>query len=139
MNKSDFQSILIVEDEAMLAMSLQFLIGIGSHYRVAGIATDLDSSLRLADELSPALALIDIQLAHGSSGLTVASELHARGITCMFMTGNRPPEPRPDISVGCLSKPFSDRALFEALMVMSNVRLSGRRAEKPNASELELY
>lgn len=118
--------ILIVEDERLVAMSLKLLIEMDSRYRVSGFADDVASALGEVERHHPGLALVDIQLARGASGLEVAAELQARGIPCLFMTGNPPDKPRPDLTLGCLAKPFSDAALFGALEVGAKV-ISGQR------------
>jgi response regulator of citrate/malate metabolism len=79
--------ILIVEDEFMVAMTLKALIHrLG--YEVVGIADDVASAKDQAEQTGPQLALVDIQLARGSSGIDVASELTKLGVVCIFMTGN---------------------------------------------------
>lgn len=111
--------ILIVEDETVLAMSLELLIEVRGVHTVTGIADDLESALAEIEIDWPDLALVDIQLARGASGLEVAAALQERGIPCLFMTGNPPTHPRPDLAVGVLCKPFADGAFVTALKLMS--------------------
>lgn len=106
--------VLIVEDEAFLAMSLKFLLTVEQH-EVVGIADDLESALALAEESRPDIALVDVQLARGTNGFDVAAELRKRNIPTLLATGNAPEAPRPDLAVGCITKPYSDEALFSAL------------------------
>jgi len=108
-------NILIVEDEPLLADTLKRLIELNPLYRVTGIADDLDSALSAAEEDPPELALVDLQLANGSSGYGVAARLHDRGIACLFTTGRAPGFAVSDLAIGCLSKPFREEDLVRAL------------------------
>lgn len=131
--------ILIVEDERLLALSLKLLIEFDPGYRVSGFADDLASARAEVRRQRPDLALVDIQLARGASGFDVAAELQALGIPCLFMTGNPPERPRPDLTIGCLSKPFSDEALMRALQIGREI-LDGLRPPPTRLPPgLELY
>jgi two-component system, response regulator PdtaR len=128
--------ILIVEDEFMVAMTLKALIHrLG--YEVVGIADDVASAKDQAEQTGPQLALVDIQLARGSSGIDVASELTKLGVVCIFMTGNAPDGPQPELAIGCLSKPFSDKVLAAALSIGKAV-IGGEPIPEPPPG-LQLY
>ncbi|HEY0113980.1 MAG TPA: response regulator [Allosphingosinicella sp.] len=129
--------VLIVEDEALVAMSLEFLLKLEGHETIA-IAQDYDSALTAVDRAMPDVALVDIQLARGTSGFDVAAELTRRGIATIFTTGNAPGEPRPDIAVGCLPKPYSDDCVFEALRLVEAL-IAGRGGELTSTSGFQLY
>ena len=128
--------ILLVEDEYLVAASIKFLLEIEG-YEVVGIADDLASAVNEAERTRPQLALVDIQLAQGDSGLDAAAELQKRGVICIFVTGNPPIEPRPDLALGCLPKPFSDVGLADAIKIAEAV-IEGSPLPKP-PPELELY
>lgn len=108
--------ILIVEDEFMVAMTLKMLLERQGHDVVA-IADDVVSSVIEAERTHPQLAFVDIHLAKGTSGLEAASELTKSGTSCIFLTGNPPDGPRPDIALGCLPKPFSDKTLAATVKI----------------------
>jgi len=131
--------VLVVEDEPILAMSLEILLDTHGSYEVVGVADDLGTAVALADERPPDVALVDIQLARGSSGYDVAAELRSRGVAALFMTGNVPPEPRPDLTLGCLSKPFGDDALFRALEVARALASGDPPPARGLPPELEIY
>lgn len=131
--------LLIVEDEKVLAMSLKFLIQSHGAHEVLAIADDMASVLKAIEEHRPDLALVDIRLARGASGLDVAATLQSRGIACLFMTGNVPVQPRPDLTLGVLAKPFSDNALFGALEVAGKILHGEAPAPTELPPELKLY
>jgi DNA-binding response OmpR family regulator len=112
--------ILIVEDEFMVAMTLKMLLKKQGH-DVVGIADDVVSAVETADRTHPQLAFVDIHLAKGTSGLEAAAELAKSGTVCVFLTGNPPDGPRPDLALGCLPKPFSDKTLAVTVKIAEAV------------------
>ena len=128
--------ILIVEDEYLVATSLKFLLEtMGCN--VVGVADDVVSAVNEAERTHPQLAFVDIQLAQGDSGLDAAAELQKRGVICIFLTGNPPGGPRPDLALGCLPKPFSDAALAAAIKIAEAVIEGSPLPKAPR--DLELY
>lgn len=136
---TELPGILIVEDEHLVALSLQMLIEMSGRARVCGLADDVPSALAAIATERPDFALIDIQLARGASGYDVAAELRRLAIPAMFMTGNPPDMPRPDLTLGCLSKPFSDEALFAAVEIGCAHARGVSPDERPLPRELNLY
>lgn len=128
--------ILIVEDEFMVAMTLRVLLKRLGHDVVA-IADDVNSAVNEAERTRPQLAFVDIHLAKGSSGLEAASELSKSGTICVFLTGNPPDGPRPDLALGCLPKPFSDKALAATVEIAEAV-IDGSPLPAPPTG-LQLY
>jgi CheY-like chemotaxis protein/DNA-directed RNA polymerase specialized sigma24 family protein len=110
----DLQSrVLIVEDEAMIALDLKDLVNELGH-TVVGIATTCDDAIRMANQHRPELVLTDIKLADGSSGVDAAlGILKDFDVPVIFitaypeylLTGERP-EP-----TYFLAKPFSRDAV----------------------------
>lgn len=131
--------VLIVEDEALVATSLRILLEVEGRFDVVGIADDLPSAVELARDRLPDVALVDIQLARGSSGLVVAASLQELGIACLFMTGNPPAKPRPDLTLGVLCKPFADDALFRSLEIAEGIVRGNRSRPSKLPPELYLY
>src|SRR5215813_15616924 len=77
--------VLIVEDEAIIAMYLAMLVTDFGH-TVCGTADSASGAIRQAADRCPDLVLMDIRLANGSSGIDAARELHARhGLRCIFL------------------------------------------------------
>lgn len=113
--------ILIVEDEALVALEIEAILSSAGH-QVIGCADNQQDALTLAAEREPGIALIDVQLAQGDSGLDVAATLTARGIACLFASGNCPKERGRGIALGCLHKPFNDRTLTAAVRAIRELR-----------------
>ena len=67
--------ILIVEDDLQLAATLKYLVEDNPRYRVVGTADDADSALAAVAEHEPDLVLLDLHLARGSTGFSVAARL----------------------------------------------------------------
>ena len=109
--------ILIIEDEALIVMDMEHMIESAGH-KVIGDAPSVRSLQRLDTTLSPDLALVDLQLAHGSSGLDAADYIRATWPETMivFVTAN-PRMLLPEIKKGdaVVPKPFSQVGLVMAL------------------------
>ena len=131
--------ILIVEDEPLFAQTLSHLIELNPLHIVTATAVDSMEALAAADERRPDLALVDLQLAHGSSGFSVAAKLVEMGIPCLFTTGKAPSFPVPDLALGCLVKPFSHDDLVRALKTAEDI-IRGRERLRPSRPDnLRLY
>ena len=131
--------ILIVEDEPLLAKTLKHLIELNPRYVVTGIADDGDAALAAVEERRPDLALVDLRLARGSTGFSVAAKLGDLGIPCLFTTGRAPSFPLPDLALGCLAKPFSEEDLVRTLKATEDM-LRGRERLRPSRpSNLRIY
>jgi two-component system, response regulator PdtaR len=119
-------SILIVEDEPLFARTLRHLVELNPLYQVTAVAEDSGSALAAVEGRRPDLALVDLQLANGTTGFSVAVKLHELGVPCLFTTGKAPSFPMPDLALGCLMKPFSQDDLVRALKMAEDM-LRGRK------------
>ncbi|MBV9347122.1 MAG: response regulator, partial [Pseudolabrys sp.] len=90
--------ILIIEDEALIALDLETLVESLGH-KVLGVARTHKEALELAKAKRPGLILADIQLADGSSGLDAVNDLlnsfevpviFITAYPERFLTGERP-------------------------------------------------
>ena len=126
--------ILIVEDEPILAVTLKHLIELNPRFEVTEIADDLDSAMEAVNDRRPDLALVDLQLAHGSDGFSVAVRLNERGVACLFTTGKAPPFPMPELALGCLAKPYTEEDVVRALKAAED-KLRGRERLRPSLPE----
>jgi CheY-like chemotaxis protein len=102
------RSILIVEDESLIAMMLEdFVDGMG--HRVAGTAeTTSDALARIAEADAIDLAILDVHLRGGEPCWPVADALADRGIPFVLATGGHTEDP-PARHAGAatLSKPYT--------------------------------
>ena len=131
--------ILIVEDEQMLAATLRHLVELNPRYEVTGVADDLPSALAAVEERRPDIALVDLQLARGSTGFSVAVKLGEAGVPCLFTTGKAPSFPMPDLALGCLMKPYSQEDVVRSLTAAEDL-IRGRAPLRPSRPEnLTLY
>lgn len=119
--------ILVVEDDKQLATTVKFLIEDNPRYRVVGIADDADAAIAAAERHKPHLALVDLHLAHGSTGFSVAVRLSDFDVPCLFVSGRAPTFAMPDLALGCLMKPFTAEDVHRALMLAED-KLRGRDA-----------
>ena len=110
--------VLIIEDEAIIAMDLESIVADLGH-RVTGVARTRDAAIDLAKKDTPDLVLADIQLADNSSGIDavhdILKELGDRPVIFItafperLLTGERP-EP-----AFLISKPYSEEQVRSAV------------------------
>ena len=117
--------ILVVEDDTQLATTVKYLIEDNPRYRVVGIAEDADSAVEAAERHQPHLALVDLHLARGTTGFSVAVRLSDFDVPCLFVSGKAPSFPMPDLALGCLMKPFTAEDVHRALALAED-KLRGR-------------
>ncbi len=116
---SDKLRVLVVEDEYLVALSLEdALEELG--YQCSGIAGTPEEAIAVAQSERPAIALVDIGLRGGGDGVRLAKELRERfEIAVVFLSGSNDPETRRRAEVaqprGFLSKPCTDDELGVAL------------------------
>jgi DNA-binding NarL/FixJ family response regulator len=123
--------ILIVEDDSQLAITLKYLVEDNPRYRVMAIAEDADSAIAAAETHQPDLVLLDLHLAHGTTGFSVAVRLND--------IGKAPRFPMPDLAIGCLMKPFTAEDVHRSLAAAEDL-LRGREAHRPKMPDnLTLY
>jgi CheY-like chemotaxis protein len=80
--------VLIVEDDAIVAMHLAMLVGQLGH-DVCAVVSSATEAVARAAALNPDVVLMDIRLAGGSSGVDAARELYARqALRCIFLSAN---------------------------------------------------
>lgn len=108
--------ILIIEDEALVAMELRFVLEDLGH-EVVGTVADARTARTLVQEAEVDLALVDIHLSDGPTGIDLGRELGQElGVTVLFMTAN-PGMVRNGVAgtIGVLSKPTDERAVQTAV------------------------
>lgn len=110
--------VLIIEDEAIIAMDLQDIVADMGH-SITGVGRTADGAVKLAQSERPDLILSDIQLADGSSGIDAVNEIlkDAGDIPVIFitafperlLTGERP-EP-----AFVITKPYTEAQVTSAV------------------------
>lgn len=108
--------ILIIEDEALVAMELRYVLEDLGH-EVVGTAGDARTARNLVRETEVDLALVDIHLSDGPTGVDLGRELgQDLGVSVLFMTAN-PGMVRNGVAgtIGVLSKPTDERAVQTAV------------------------
>ena len=130
MNEASPLSILVVEDEALVAMELQMLIEDCGH-GVAGWACDLHEAQVLAARVRSDIAFVDIHLADGPTGTLVAEHLRERDVLVVFMTANAKRVPSHFVgAIGVMAKPYTANSVCAALRYLH----AGVRNPPPSSS-----
>lgn len=109
-------SLLIVEDESVIAWDLaEFFERRG--YAISGIADDVDTAICLAENGKPDLALVDVRLARGQSGLKLARVLRDRlFIPSILVTANlEDAHAVREGAFGFVQKPFRHEQLAQVV------------------------
>lgn len=131
--------ILIVEDDNQLAVTLKYLVEDNPRYRVVAMAEDAEGAIAAVEEHQPDLVLLDLHLAHRTTGFSVAVRLNDVGVACLFVSGKAPSFPMPDLALGCLMKPFTAEDVHRSLAAAEDL-LRGRERVRPKMPEnLTLY
>ena len=101
------RSILIVEDEPLIAMMLEdFLDSLG--HRVVATCDSVEDALGWAASGGFDVAIIDVQLKDGKSVWPVADKLAEKGIPFIVATGGHvDPPPGQHARAPVLSKPYT--------------------------------
>ena len=126
--------ILIVEDEALVAMELESILeDLG--YEPVGIAADLGAARAYFDD-DIDLALVDLNLRDGLTGPEIGRTLSSKGVAVLFVTAN------PRLigggvagAIGVITKPADEEMVASAVAYAAAVR-GGESAEPPAALRL---
>jgi len=126
--------VLIIEDEALIAMDLEHLVEELGH-RVIGVARTHSKAVSIAKAHAPGLILADIHLADNSSGLDAVNELlrtfevpviFITAYPERFLTGERP---EPSFLIAKPYQPASVSAIIsQALFFERKARRREQRA-----------
>ena len=135
----DKMRILIVEDDPLVALALKmFLAELG--HTVVGTAADTIGAVRvLEDGVNADLAIVDLHLARGSSGIETAVQIRRlSGIASVFLTDDAEgARAGRHAALGCLAKPVSGLRLATALNAIE--ALAQGRLSHDIPDELELF
>ena len=108
--------VLIVEDEILTALELEAVLS-ERGFEVVGIAQDAASARALAAEWAIDVALVDVNLRDGRTGVSLGAELaRDRAAKVIYLTAHPlPPHERPAGVVGLLTKPSDETSVVLAL------------------------
>jgi len=108
-------NILIVEDEALLALELESELENAGH-TIVGLAMSSQEAKAIIDREHPEFAFVDIHLLDGPTGIDVGRYLESKGISYVFVSGNlkRIPEDFAG-AMGAIEKPYTMNGLENAL------------------------
>lgn len=125
--------VLIIEDEALIAMDLGAIVGSLGH-TIVGTAATADQAVQAAAAQAPNLVLADVQLAQGTSGITAVRDILSKvSIPVIFitafpeslLTGERP-EP-----TFLIAKPYAEetvRAMISQVLFFGSTPAHGYAA-----------
>lgn len=108
--------VLVVEDEALVAMGVEALLeDLGCE--VLGPASTVEQALKLLATTDPDGVILDLNLG-GEWAFPVAEELHRRHIPFVFATGHdlRPEQMAPYPDAVYLNKPYTDQDIENHLL-----------------------
>lgn len=112
-------NVLIVEDDFFIALDLEDLVrGLG--HQVTGVARDVEGCKATAATAVPDVALMDLRLAGGSSGIDASRWLYdTLKVRCIFVSGNLDDATRAELAsvdpIAFIGKPILPHLLENEL------------------------
>jgi CheY-like chemotaxis protein len=124
--------VLIVEDEVLLAEELAFLVQEAGLHEI-GRAMSSGEAVALACEFTPDLALVDVHLKDGPTGVDAARLIvEDCGAVVLFMTANVKRLPADYAGAcGVIGKPYTEHAVKMALGYLEVCLREGRAPGPP--------
>ena len=112
----DQKSILVVEDDAIVAIHLQNMLA-GHGYSIIGPVATGEAAIEAVAASSPDLILMDIQLAGEMNGISAAERIRfSADVPVVFLTSYSqdplPEQAKATVPYGYLLKPVSPKELF---------------------------
>jgi DNA-binding LytR/AlgR family response regulator len=122
-------NIMIVEDEMLLALELEYEVEAAGH-EVVGTASSRAEAFEMIDRTAPDFAFVDIQLQDGPTGPEIGQRLASRNIPFVFVTGNLKRIPHNFAgAIGAIEKPYTANGLQNALRFIESA-VTGSPGEK---------
>lgn len=106
--------VLICEDNALIAMSLEDLVEHLGH-DTAGTVSSAEEALRAARTARPDLALLDLRLADGVTGPELVGAFAEQGIGCIVISGQVEEVSDRDGIFEIFRKPVNEQRLADAI------------------------
>lgn len=116
----DRPRVLVVEDEMLLASDVEYLLE-QAGMRPAGLALRAGEAISLATDLQPDMALVDVHLLDGPTGVEVGKYMAEQlGIPVIFTTGNVSRVPADFAGAyGLIEKPYTEHGFLAAMRFMN--------------------
>lgn len=132
--------VLVVEDEALAAFSLEAVLEDAGH-RVVGPARSSGEAITLARDRRPDLALVDINLEAEGSGITLARQLLTElRMPVIFTTGQtRLARENADCAIGMITKPFDPAEVPDVLIYVAALIRGDSPAQLPYLLSFERF
>jgi two-component system, response regulator PdtaR len=107
-------SVLVVEDDAILAYTLERIL-IEAGHEVVGTAASFARAVSIAGSTPPELALIDFHLSGPEDGTLVARHLRQLGTKIIYVTASADEVRLIDGTAEIVPKPFENDVLLKAV------------------------
>ena len=105
-NCKAFETLMIVEDEALVAMVLRDVLQ-AAGYKVLNLTDRLEEALAVAKAEKPHLALVNIRLAGRDDGIELSEHLKALGIPVLLISGQvSRARSAKTVAIGSMPKPY---------------------------------
>jgi len=121
--------ILIVEDEPLIAFDNETMLA-DLGYEVVATLDSFDSAIEQLDKEEIHLILTDLRLTGKRTGMDLARAAKGRGVPTLFATGHELPPGAAGVAIGCLTKPYNERTLKNALNCIDK-HLAGEKVKRP--------
>ncbi|NOG74247.1 response regulator [Roseicella sp. DB1501] len=129
--------ILIVEDEALIAIMLSDSLEDGGH-EVIGLAATAAEAVEYCEARLPDLVILDVNLSGGSNGVDLAHELTGRWSLPIIFASGQIMEVRQarDVALGYIHKPYQPETVLQSIEVTRDVMDGRTPAVVPAGFEL---
>jgi CheY-like chemotaxis protein len=125
MTIENYKRILIVEDEPLLAMDLEFVL-LDAGYKVTGITGKVEKAIQYIEEGLCDVAILDANLA-GVSSEPIADKLLASNLPFMVLSGYLTEQlPKALRSVPLVSKPWQPTQILKTLSLLIDAQIPNK-------------
>jgi len=136
-NRKAFEILMIVEDEALVAMVLKDVLQ-EAGYKVLNLTDRLDEALAVAKAEKPHLALVNIRLAGRDDGIELSERLKALGIPVLLISGQvSRARSAKTVAIGSMPKPYDAAEMVVAVAYLL-AHLNGD-SSLPRPNQLEVF
>jgi len=117
--------VLIIEDDVLIANYIKYVLE-KNNYFVTGIADSMESIKESTQSAIPDVALLDIRLAGGESGIEASKVLNKEKIPYMYLTANNDRKTMAGAlktnPVAYITKPFNEDNVVAAIELFRQTR-----------------